>query len=78
MSLIIGAQSGASYDLSWSTIDGGGCLSSGGVYSVRGSCGQADAFATLTEGSYAVTGGFWPGSIHARQDSGIANCWYFY
>ena len=53
------AQSGGGYDLSWSTIDGGGGTSTGGVYSVSGTIGQPDAGATMTNGQYSVTGGFW-------------------
>jgi len=33
----------ADYDLSWHTIDGGGGVSSGGQYLVRGTIGQHDA-----------------------------------
>jgi len=53
------AQSGGGYDLSWSTIDGGGAtFSSGGSYSLGG-IGQADAEAMLSGGSYTLSGGFW-------------------
>ena len=38
------AQSGGGYDLSWSTIDGGGAtFSTGGGYSLGGTVGQPDA-----------------------------------
>jgi|YNPBryunderm2012_1023409.scaffolds.fasta_scaffold01364_2 hypothetical protein len=54
------AQSGGGYDLSWSTIDGGGAtFSSGGSYSLGGTIGQADAEAMLSGGSYTLSGGFW-------------------
>lgn len=33
--------------------------STGGVYAVSGTIGQSDAGGPLTNGSYAVTGGFW-------------------
>ncbi len=52
------AQSGGPYDLSWSTIDGGGGTSSGGVYSLSGTAGQPDA-GVHTGGAYALQGGFW-------------------
>ncbi|MEJ5312550.1 MAG: hypothetical protein WHX52_22515 [Anaerolineae bacterium] len=56
------AQSGGGYDLSWSTIDGGGhTFSSGGGYTLGGTVGQADAGA-LSGGSYTLAGGFWPGA----------------
>lgn len=48
------------YDLSWSTIDGGGGTSSGGQYVVKGTIGQADS-AYSAGGDYEVLGGFWPG-----------------
>jgi hypothetical protein len=49
-----------SYSIDWSTIDGGGGTSTGGVYSVTGTIGQPDASATpMTYGQYSVSGGFW-------------------
>ena len=54
------------YAIPWSTIDGGGGTSTGGVYSVSGTIGQPDASSTpMTNGQYSVTGGFWalPASI---------------
>ena len=48
-----------SYSIDWHTIDGGGGTSTGGVYSVSGTIGQPDAGGPLTNGQYAVTGGFW-------------------
>ena len=46
------------FTLDWSTIDGGGGTSTGGVYTVRGTIGQPDAGA-MSGGNYALTGGFW-------------------
>jgi hypothetical protein len=37
------AQSGGGFDLSWSTMDGGGGTSTGGAYAVSGTIGQPDA-----------------------------------
>jgi hypothetical protein len=55
------AQSGGGYDLSWSTVDGGGeTFSSGGVYILGGTAGQSDA-GLVTGGSYTLGGGFWGG-----------------
>ncbi len=48
-----------SYSIDWSTIDGGGGVSTGGVYQVNGTIGQADAGAPMTGGNYSVSGGFW-------------------
>jgi hypothetical protein len=52
------AQSGGGYDLSWSTIDGGGGTSTGGAYALSGTIGQADAGAQAG-GTYTAGGGFW-------------------
>ena len=55
------AQVGGPYDLSWSTVDGGGhTFSTGGDYSLGGTVGQPDP-GLLTGGDYALGGGFWGG-----------------
>jgi hypothetical protein len=46
------------YSITWSTLDGGGGTSTGGVYSVTGTVGQPDA-GTMSGGNFALTGGFW-------------------
>jgi hypothetical protein len=57
--LAAGAQSGGPYDLTWSTVDGGGAtFSSGGAYSVDGTIGQHDA-GRLSGPPYVLAGGFW-------------------
>jgi hypothetical protein len=58
---IVAAQGGGGYDLTWSTIDGGGGASEGGGYSLSGAIGQPDA-GVLTGGGYTLIGGFWPGA----------------
>jgi hypothetical protein len=56
------AQSGDGYDLTWSTVDGGGhTFSTGGGYGLGGTVGQPDA-GSLTGGGYALVGGFWGGA----------------
>lgn len=56
------AQSGGEYDLTWSTVDGGGAtFSTGGDYTLGGTTGQPDA-GLLTGGDYALVGGFWGGA----------------
>jgi hypothetical protein len=56
------AQSGGGYDLTWSTIDGGGMmLLTGGDYSLGGTIGQPDA-GVMNNGGYSLTGGFWGGA----------------
>jgi len=53
------AQSGGVYNITKSTIDGGGVtLHSGGIYRLGGTVGQHDA-TRLTGGIYKLTGGFW-------------------
>jgi hypothetical protein len=53
------AQVGGGFDLSWSTVDGGGAtFSTGGGYAVGGTAGQPDA-GVHTGGSFSVQGGFW-------------------
>ncbi len=56
------AGSGGPYDLSWSTIDGGGGTSSGGQYVVTGTIAQPDA-GQMSGGDYELAGGFWPGTL---------------
>jgi len=59
------AQSGGGYDLSWSSVDGGGYIfSGGGAYTLGGTIGQPDA-GLLTGGSYTLGGGFWGGGAAA-------------
>jgi hypothetical protein len=58
---VVLARSGGGYDLSWSTVDGGGgTFSSGGSYSLGGTAGQADA-GVMAGGAYTLGGGFWGG-----------------
>ena len=56
------------YALDWSTIDGGGGSSTGGVYAVSGTTGQPDA-GRMNGDNYSVDGGFW-GLIAAVQAPG--------
>lgn len=56
------------YSLDWSTVDGGGGTSTGGVYAVSGTIGQPDA-GSMSGGSYTLQGGFW-GVIAAVQTPG--------
>ena len=56
------------FAINWSTLDGGGGTSTGGVYTVSGTIGQPDAGPTMTGGSYALTGGFW--AVQAVQTPG--------
>ena len=58
--LLLIAPAFGQYELTWSTIDGGGGRSSGGTYVLTGTIGQPDA-AYSEGGPYEVLGGFWPG-----------------
>ena len=69
---LVHAQSGGGYDLSWSTIDGGGTtFSTGGGYELGSTVGQPDA-ATLSGGGYSLPGGFWSGMSVASSTSGFS------
>jgi hypothetical protein len=56
------------FALDWFTIDGGGGASTGGVYSVSGTIGQADA-GTMAGANFRLDGGFW-GGIRLLQTPG--------
>ncbi len=62
------AQSGGQFDLSWSTIAGGGGTSRGGQFALNGTSGQPGA-GLLTGGSFRLEGGFWIG-IQLQQTPG--------
>ncbi len=57
--LILSLPVTAGYELSWSTIGGGG-VSSGGTYSLSGIVGRPEAGA-MSGGRYELLGGFLPG-----------------
>jgi hypothetical protein len=59
---------GQSYSIDWYKIAGGGGTSTGGVFAVSGTIGQADAGGAMTGGQYSLTGGFW--SLYAVQTPG--------
>lgn len=70
------AQTGGDYDLTWSTIDGGGeTFSTGGDYELGGTIGQPDAGA-MTGGDYALTGGFWFGMPETTPPASIPTTSY--
>jgi hypothetical protein len=45
------------FSIDWSTIDGGGGTSVGGVYSVSGTIDQPDAGATMSGGNFSPAAG---------------------
>jgi len=57
--IVLCVSASAQYAINWSTMDGGGGTSTGGVYSVSGTIGQHDAGGPMTNGPYSLTGGFW-------------------
>lgn len=57
----VSGGTGGPYVLEWTTIDGGGGVSSGGAYTLSGTIGQHDAGTVMTGGIFNLTGGFWPG-----------------
>jgi hypothetical protein len=52
------AQSGGNFQIRRNTIDGGGGTSSGGIYTLSGTAGQADA-GSASGGVYQLRSGFW-------------------
>jgi hypothetical protein len=62
-----------SYTLDWFTVGGGGGTSTGGVFSVSGTVGQADA-GTMSGGNFTLSGGFW-GVVAAMQTPGAPYLW---
>jgi len=68
--LLLGGHAllGQSFTLDWFTIDGGGCTSTGSVYTVSGTIGQPDA-GGVSGGTFTLDGGFW-GIIAAVQTPG--------
>ena len=56
------------YSIAWYQIAGGGGTSTGGVFTVSGTIGQAEAGGPLTGPGYSLTGGFW--SLYAVQTPG--------
>jgi hypothetical protein len=63
------AYAQTNFTLDWFSVDGGGGISTGGVYTVSGTIGQPDAGTTMTGGNYSLEGGFW-GLIAAIQSPG--------
>jgi len=58
------------YAISWYRVAGGGGSSTGGVYAVKGTIGQAEAGLAMSGGGYSLTGGFWS-LIAAVQTTGL-------
>jgi hypothetical protein len=57
------------FSIDWFSLDGGGGVSTGGVYAVSGTIGQADA-GRMSGRNFTLEGGFW-GIITAVQTPGV-------
>jgi hypothetical protein len=59
----LAAQTGGAYTLTWSTIDGGGAMTSaGGAFTLSGTLGQPDA--GITSGAtFTLASGFWASAL---------------
>jgi hypothetical protein len=62
------ASAQTNFTINWYTIDSGGGLSTGGVYTVTGTIGQPEV-GTATGGNFSLQGGFW-GLVGAVQTPG--------
>src|ERR1051326_6966601 len=56
--LLTGALQAQTYSIDWFTIAGGAGTSTGGVYTLSGTIGQADA-GHMSGGNFTLDGGFW-------------------
>ena len=65
----IAAVSINSYELSWSTVDGGGGSSAAGRYTLSGTIGQSDAGPVMSDGNYTFAGGFWARAVVSTPPS---------
>jgi hypothetical protein len=76
--LLLTVTASADYEIDWHTIDGGGGVSSGGTYIVRGTIAQPDAAYSAND-NYELLGGFWPGEplcvIDFEQFAVFAQYW---
>jgi hypothetical protein len=61
------------YSIDWHKVSGGGGTSTGGVFTVSGTIGQADAGGPMANGSFSLAGGFW--AIYAVQTPGAPTLW---
>ena len=73
LALAAAGQAQTNYTIDWSTLDGGGGTSTGGVYTVSGTIGQPDAGA-MSGGNYTLASGFW-GIVAAVQTPGAPYLW---
>jgi hypothetical protein len=73
--LAVSTAAAQTFDLDWNTIDGGGAMwTTGGDFELSGTIGQPDAGATMTGGSFSLTGGFWALPTGPAIHIGDLNC----
>jgi hypothetical protein len=53
-----GLQAQTNLAINWSSIDGGGGSSTGGIFTISGTIGQPDP-GQMSGGNYSIEGGFW-------------------
>ncbi len=58
----IPARAQGPYDPPWSSVDNGGGLSAGSVYTLNGTIAQPDA-GRMSGSTYTLNGGFWSGVV---------------
>ncbi len=68
------AQSGGNFEITKSTIDGGGGSNTGGLFALSGTIGQPDAHQPVVGGDFALTGGFWSGSAVVQTTICVQDC----
>jgi hypothetical protein len=77
--LAASTASAQTFDLGWSTIDGGGAMwTTGGSFELSGTIGQPDAQTSpvMSGGTFTLTGGFWAAAIPILGDmdcDGVVN-----
>jgi len=68
--LVLFAPVRAQFSLPWSTVDGGGGVSRGGGFVLRGTPGQPDAAGAAAGGAFVLAGGFWVMPIVLQNEEG--------
>ena len=70
--LTLAQSTGGIYEITKSTIDGGGGRSSGGVFTLTGTMAQGDAsLQTASGGVFQLTGGFWDNGVTVLSGDGL-------
>jgi hypothetical protein len=68
--VVVNAQTGSSYALTWWTIDGGGSQNIGaGGYELSGTVGQPDPGKAIGGAGYELSGGYWSGATQVSYQN---------